>query len=501
MKKSLLLNSVAFFLCVISLDAQNWTKLTSGTYENLWSVSFPSSTIGYTVGENGTVLKTTNGGSSWTALSAPSAVTYYNVNFINENLGFIMGESGRIEKTTDGGATWVQKTSGIVHSIMASDILSDGTTIYAAGGGSGIGVILKSSDAGETWTALAQPANVVFRGIDFDKTNPQTGYLVGEGLAGASNSIYKTTNGGSSWTLLTTPYSDISNFFAVSVVDQNNFVAVGGNKRILKSANGGTNWSQLDNSAANYYRGVHFSNPTNGYVVGGNGKILFTSNGTSFTSQNSGTQAILNDVIVVGCGTVIVVGDEGSILRKTPISVVNDTYSTVQDSAIAINAAQGVLSNDVQIGGFTLTAAIVNTTTNGTLVFNADGSFTYSPSTGFFGADQFTYNVTDPCENTAAQNITVTINVAQSTISVGKISAKDPIRIYPTVVDQELNLELYAENFTKIEIRNINGSLIQIVDATKKSQIVNLADLSAGVYAVIVYKNNAIIYREKIIKK
>lgn len=39
-----------------------WTALTSGTSSNLWSVYFPDADTGYTVGDNGTMLRTINGG-------------------------------------------------------------------------------------------------------------------------------------------------------------------------------------------------------------------------------------------------------------------------------------------------------------------------------------------------------------------------------------------------------------------------------------------------------
>jgi len=69
------------------------------------------------------------------------------------------------------------------------------------------------------------------------------------------------------------------------------------------------------------------------------------------------------------------------------------------------------LANDNDLDGDTLT---VNTTpivnvTNGTLVLNADGSFTYTPNSGFSGLDTFTYQITDGNGGSAQGTVTLTV--------------------------------------------------------------------------------------------
>ena len=55
----------------------------------------------------------------------------------------------------------------------------------------------------------------------------------------------------------------------------------------------------------------------------------------------------------------------------------------------------GVLDNDTDVDGDTLTAVLVAGPTNGTVTLNADGSFTYTPTGNFTGTDTFTYNAND----------------------------------------------------------------------------------------------------------
>ena len=69
-----------------------------------------------------------------------------------------------------------------------------------------------------------------------------------------------------------------------------------------------------------------------------------------------------------------------------------------------------MLSNDVDIEGEGLSAAIVTTTSHGALQLADDGSFTYLPDTEFTGVDSFTYSAVD-AGGLASSPATVTIDV------------------------------------------------------------------------------------------
>jgi len=70
-----------------------------------------------------------------------------------------------------------------------------------------------------------------------------------------------------------------------------------------------------------------------------------------------------------------------------------DSYTTPEDQPLTV-AAAGVLANDVDSGGLPLTATLVSGVSHGTLAFNANGSFTYTPAPNYNGPDAFTYQAT-----------------------------------------------------------------------------------------------------------
>lgn len=87
----------------------------------------------------------------------------------------------------------------------------------------------------------------------------------------------------------------------------------------------------------------------------------------------------------------------------------DDSYSVDEDDTLTI-AVPGVLDNDSDADGDSLTAVLVSSTANGTLNLDVNGSFTYSPNTNFNGADSFTYQAYDGANYSEPAIVSITIN-------------------------------------------------------------------------------------------
>lgn len=86
----------------------------------------------------------------------------------------------------------------------------------------------------------------------------------------------------------------------------------------------------------------------------------------------------------------------------------NDNYTTIEDTPLTISAS-GVLENDSDADGDSLTAVLETTVTTGTLTLNSDGSFSYTPPANWFGVTNFTYYANDGQEDSNTAVVTLTV--------------------------------------------------------------------------------------------
>ncbi|MEM6713959.1 MAG: Ig-like domain-containing protein, partial [Cyanobacteria bacterium P01_C01_bin.147] len=108
-----------------------------------------------------------------------------------------------------------------------------------------------------------------------------------------------------------------------------------------------------------------------------------------------------------------VVDDLGG--NNPPIAL-DDSFTTNAGEVLAGDVA----ANDSDPDDDALTFTVLDAPDNGTLVFETDGSFQYTPDEGFTGTESFTYEVTD---GEFADTAAVDILVEPSTVSVGLYDA------------------------------------------------------------------------------
>ncbi|HAV64794.1 MAG TPA: hypothetical protein DCY13_20805, partial [Verrucomicrobiales bacterium] len=95
-------------------------------------------------------------------------------------------------------------------------------------------------------------------------------------------------------------------------------------------------------------------------------------------------------------------------LGNTPPIALDDTdYLTFNGKALTVTAAQGVLANDSDPDGDSITSILVSDVSHGALQLNHDGSFTYTPSSDHSGLDSFTYRASDGRTNSTTRTATI----------------------------------------------------------------------------------------------
>ena len=297
----------------IALDPNNSDILYAGTGEAAaTSLSFYG---------NG-MYKTLDGGTTWEniGLINSSYISRIRVDKNNSNIVYACAtgkmytaeENRGVYKSVNGGETW-DKILFVSDSTAANDIVIDpfdSQILYASmwerirtldgrmSGGANSG-IFKSIDGGDSWNKLTNgfpnDATVGRIGLAISEQTQGTVYAVYQKFESGSapfGGVYKTTNGGDSWTQLssnglTDCYSSFGWYFSKIEVDPKNDQKV----YILgvsyhRSDNGGNSWTTL----GNYSFGPHVDHhaiaisPTENFFIEGNdgGIVTSTTEGSNY---------------------------------------------------------------------------------------------------------------------------------------------------------------------------------------------------------------------------
>jgi subtilisin family serine protease/subtilisin-like proprotein convertase family protein len=95
-------------------------------------------------------------------------------------------------------------------------------------------------------------------------------------------------------------------------------------------------------------------------------------------------------------------------INDAPVAV-GDTYVVTEGETLSV-AAPGVLDNDTDVDGDTLTAVLQTDVSGGTLNFNSNGSFNYTPTGAVGTIDSFTYTANDGTVDSNIATATIRIN-------------------------------------------------------------------------------------------
>ena len=104
-----------------------------------------------------------------------------------------------------------------------------------------------------------------------------------------------------------------------------------------------------------------------------------------------------------------------------------ESYTTPENTALTENAADGVLEGAVAPAGTTLTVSEASGPSHGTLTLGSDGSFTYTPTTSWYGTDTFTVYVSDGASNslTVKETVDVQQNLSQANNDFDAVATGD----------------------------------------------------------------------------
>ncbi|MBY0277945.1 hypothetical protein K2Z84_21640 [Candidatus Binatia bacterium] len=237
------LSSIAGRIYKTTDGGATWQLQQTPAKRNLFKVAFPTPQRGTAVGDFGTIVHTEDGGTTWKEINLPddfklpdsaldsgvlpNDALLYGLSYVDAEHGWISGEFGTILATSDGGTTWKQQKTGLETTIFGIDFL-DAKTGTAVGIDS---VILRTEDGGETWNPIKSPFTE--RSYYEIALSPTHSWIVG-----GQGTILTSADGGKTWTEFKTPIQLASEWFrGASMVGENAYL-VGGAGLIYRTEGG-----------------------------------------------------------------------------------------------------------------------------------------------------------------------------------------------------------------------------------------------------------------------
>ncbi len=170
-----------------------------------------------------------------------------------------------------------------------------------------------------------------------------------------------------------------------------------------------------------------------------------------------------------GIGNVVNVTINVTPINDDPLAV-NDFYTCAANSYLVVNTP-GVLVNDIDVDNDALTAVVTSAPSNGSLTFNSDGSFVYSPDAGYYGPDYFEYQVTDAAGITAIAYAYINYqnNPMVTSITRRDLNPTNAPKVEFLVVFNQAVTGVVASSFNLVQSTGLSGASITSIAAVPNS--------------------------------
>jgi hypothetical protein len=168
--------------------------------------------------------------------------------------------------------------------------------------------------------------------------------------------------------------------------------------------------SDVDGPETNY---VLLVGPTNGMLSGVAPNVTYLG-ANNYFGPDSFTFSVNDGSLTSAVATVNI-----TVLPVNQPPVANDDHYDLGGVVALDVPAPGVLTNDSDAEGESLTAMLVSGPLQGVLHLNASGGFDYTPTNHFNGVDAFSYEVSDGQTNSGPATVSITVSNLIQILSVG----------------------------------------------------------------------------------
>ena len=328
--KKFFLATIFLFSTTNFLFAQNgWDVLqTNTTLEFLDLQCYSTDTI-FLFGEDGILLKSFDAGNNFTQLQNASASIYSAGCFKTPDTVFVANGGGNIVRSGNGGSNW-GVTGGCTCMIYAICFSNQQYGLYG-----GLSGVFRTTNGGNSWSATA--LSPFFGPAKFIALNDSVFVAV------YHSSFYKSTNSGQSFTSDSLPYNSNYSVSGLSFIsDSVGFSSIADGK-LFKTTNQGATWNLVADLGFSI-NDIVFIDEQNGFLVTGNlqKEIRRTSSGGLFWSSDYTTASTIKELNYDG-HHVFASGQNGMALRKEIFPSTINQHRDVTGIKIFPNPTEGIL--------------------------------------------------------------------------------------------------------------------------------------------------------------
>jgi photosystem II stability/assembly factor-like uncharacterized protein/spore coat protein CotH len=258
-----------------------WTQFSIGLNLAFFGLATVSNSTLIAVGESGACYRSVDAGVSWTAIPLPTTNHLRAVEFASPLIGWIVGDGGTILHTTDGGLGWISQGSIDSLITLRGIVALNAASALAVGDA---GTMYRTTDGGVSWSAQSSGVSVALRAIE--RYGSARLWAVGD-----SGTVIASADNGSTWFSLNVPSASVA-LSALSVLGDSTLFVAGGNGTVFYSRNSGATWYSQYTADSHDLNGIVFTDSARGYAVGNGGTILVTSLPGTMTDTSNPTPSI-----------------------------------------------------------------------------------------------------------------------------------------------------------------------------------------------------------------
>jgi photosystem II stability/assembly factor-like uncharacterized protein len=239
------------------------------------------------------------------------------------------------------GQNFWQATQNSQLSPPVSSLVCDSSeTVFA--GTDNVGVF-KTTDKGSHWSggAIAQGVGAT-QTLAIDTT--------GNILAGSANVLYRSTNGGTTWSVLN---NAMGNYIFSIIVDAQNIIYAGVHDGgVLRSTNGGSTWTAANNGSNNPDDAISFAVTNSAlFAATSNGIFRSTDHGGTWITANGNLKAYISEV-AGGMNETLCVGTDSGVYISTNAGELWTVSTNGLDTGIFISKIIMDQNNDIYIATY-----------------------------------------------------------------------------------------------------------------------------------------------------